>query len=1126
MFGKPYLFFSICLLLLLGSCKGRDTLFTSKKPSETGLFFQNKLDERADFNILNYLYYYNGGGVGIGDINNDGFQDIYFTSNLESNKLYMNLGGLRFKDITAETGVTGKADWTTGVSIADVNADGWLDIYICVLGDFEGKEGINELYINNGPSPATGQVTFTESAEEYGLDVSSFSTQAAFFDYDNDGDLDMYLLNHAIHSTESYAPRSVMMMQKASAAGDKLFRNELDKGRKRFVEVTPASGILSTPIGFGLGIGCADINQDGWTDIYVSNDFHENDYLLINQKDGTFSEELSKWAGHTSKYSMGNDIADYNNDGLPDIVTLDMLPHQPEVLQRSMAEDHYDLREIILKNGYHQQLSRNCLQLNKGDRFSEIASFAGVEASDWSWAPLLADLDNDGLKDLYISNGIYRRPNDLDYLNYTSQKAIKMVMGSKVEGISRKLIEIMPQNPISNMAFRNSGKLAFTDETVSWGLDVPSHSNGAAYADLDNDGDLDLVLNNINEKVLLFENSTSERADGGEYLQIHFEGNHLNTTGIGAKAIIKHHGNTYYQEQMPARGFMSSMSHVVHFGLGKVSTLDSLWIIWPGGAFQLLENVPANQRIKVRQGDASGNYYKTLINKSKEARLFKRTEAIAFDYKHEENVFHDVYREYLVPRLVSTEGPGVAVGDIDNDGLEDVFFTNAQHQSAVMFRQQPNGEFVSVNEALLLKDSLYEGVDAVFFDADDDHDLDLFVVSAGNDYKQGDAPLMDRLYSNDGEGNFTESKHAIPNLYTNTSCVRPSDYDKDGDTDLFLGGRVIAGSYGVSPKSYLLQNDGLGKFTLEDIPAGLSEAGMVTDAVWADVDNNGWEDLVVVGEWMAIKIYLNHNGVLSLSSGHFAKSTAGWWNCIIADDFDNDGDLDLAAGNVGLNTKLEASPEQPVRLYLKDFDANGSIDPVMTCYIQGKEYPFATKDVLSKQLVPLKKSFPSYSAFAGTTLDKLFTPGQLTGAVVKEAVEFRSMYFENTGAGKFISYPMPAEANFSPVMSMVAKDVNRDGLEDLIIGGNFYGFTPGMSVQDASHGLLLINKGSNGFEPLDHHSSGIMIEGQVRDMDWINTANHGTVLVIARNNEPVLLFEVQKDMKFTSRIDEGSGKDK
>ena len=393
MFGKPYLFFSICLLLLLGSCKGRDTLFTSKKPSETGLFFQNKLDERADFNILNYLYYYNGGGVGIGDINNDGFQDIYFTSNLESNKLYMNLGGLRFKDITAETGVTGKADWTTGVSIADVNADGWLDIYICVLGDFEGKEGINELYINNGPSPATGQVTFTESAEEYGLDVSSFSTQAAFFDYDNDGDLDMYLLNHAIHSTESYAPRSVMMMQKASAAGDKLFRNELDKGRKRFVEVTPASGILSTPIGFGLGIGCADINQDGWTDIYVSNDFHENDYLLINQKDGTFSEELSKWAGHTSKYSMGNDIADYNNDGLPDIVTLDMLPHQPEVLQRSMAEDHYDLREIILKNGYHQQLSRNCLQLNKGDRFSEIASFAGVEASDWSWAPLLAEVD-------------------------------------------------------------------------------------------------------------------------------------------------------------------------------------------------------------------------------------------------------------------------------------------------------------------------------------------------------------------------------------------------------------------------------------------------------------------------------------------------------------------------------------------------------------------------------------------------------------------------------------------------------------------------------------------------------------------------------------------------------------
>ncbi|MCG8318957.1 MAG: VCBS repeat-containing protein [Cytophagales bacterium] len=1113
---KKNAYLSVLASLLLFLIKGCNStveshLFIQKKPSETGLLFQNNLDEEADFNILNYLYYYNGGGVGIGDFNNDGLQDIYFTANLEGNKLYLNQGTLRFEDITEEAGVKGRADWSTGVSIADVNADGWLDIYICGLGDFEGKKGTNELYINNGPSPATGQLTFTESAREYGLDVSSLSTQAAFFDYDHDGDLDMYLLNHAIHSTDAYAPRSAMLTRTEAAVGDKLFKNELDKGQKHFVEVTSTSGILRTPIGFGLGIGCADIDQDGWTDIYVSNDFHENDYLLINQKDGTFSEELSKWVGHTSKYSMGNDIADYNNDGLPDIMTLDMLPYQPEILQKSMAEDHYDLREIILKNGYHRQLSRNCLQLNRGDGFAEIASFAGVEASDWSWAPLWADLDNDGLKDLYITNGIFRRPNDLDYLNYTSQKAIKLVMGSKTASISRKLIEAMPQNPIANMAFKNSGKLTFTNETMSWGLDVPSHSNGAAYADLDNDGDLELILNNINEPALLFENKANDRPDRGTYLQIRFEGNNLNTTGIGAKAIIKHQGNTYYQEQMPVRGFISSMSHMVHFGLGKLTSIDSLWIVWPGGAYQLFENVPTNQMMKIKQSDASGHYYETITYKSKENALFEKIIGEMFDYKHQENAFHDVYREYLVPRLLSTEGPGMAVGDINNDGLDDVFFTNAQRKAAKMFTQLPDGEFVAVNQTLFEEDRIYEGVAAEFFDVDNDGDLDLFVGSAGNDYKDGEAPLQDRLYMNDGVGNFTKARNAIPDLFFNTACVAPKDYDKDGDIDLFIGSRAIAGSYGISPESYLLQNDGYGKFTTAGIPRELSKAGMITDAVWADVDNNGWDDLIVVGEWMSIMICLNNEGVLSPSSGHFAEKSEGWWNCVIADDFDNDGDMDLVAGNVGLNTKPEASADRPVRLYVKDFDDNGSTDPVMTCYMQGKEYPFATKDVLSRQLVFLKKKFTTYSAFAGTTLGQLFTPEQLEGAIVKEAVEFRSMYFENKGEGKFRAVPLPLEANFSPIMSMVSRDINGDGLKDLITGGNFYGFTPGMSVQDAGHGLLLINKGGNGFEPLDHHRSGIMMEGQIRAMHWITLVNGSTALLAARNNESVILLNMRKE---------------
>ncbi|MCG8308453.1 MAG: VCBS repeat-containing protein [Cytophagales bacterium] len=1099
----------VSLLFLLSVCarKEEDPLFVVKKPAETGIHFQNNLDDRASFNILNYLNYYNGGGVGIGDFDNDGLQDIYFTSNLEDNKLYINQGGLKFKDITDRAGVKGAADWATGVSIADVNADGWQDIYVCGLGDFEGKKGTNELFINNGPSSETGQITFTESAKSYGLDVSSFSTQAAFFDYDNDGDLDMYLLNHALHTVKSYAPREVMMTRTSSVTGDRLFRNELDKGRQHFMDVTASSGIVSTPVGFGLGITCSDINGDGWTDIYVSNDFHENDYLLINRQDGTFSEELPEWIDHVSKYSMGNDVADYNNDGLVDILTLDMLPHHPEVLQKSMAEDHYDLREIISKNGYHPQLSRNCLQLNQGGKFSEIGPLAGIEATDWSWAPLLADLDNDGLKDLYVTNGIWRRPNDMDYLAYTAQAAIRSVVHAKIEGISRRLIEIMPHNPISNLAYKNSGALTFADQTRSWGLEIPSHSNGGAYADLDNDGDLELILNNINEPALLFENKAADIENKNGFLQIRFEGNNLNTAGIGAKVIIRHQGGIYYQEQMPVRGFMSSMSPVVHVGLGEFAKVDSLLIVWPGGAFQLLEQVPVNRMLTVKQSDASGNYYATLSAVPEGTGRFKEMKDVGFDYIHKENVFHDVHREPLIPRLVSTEGPGMAVGDVNNDGLADVFLTNAQDAPAGMFMQEPGGNFVLVNETLFEDDRGYEGVDAVFFDVDNDDDVDLFVVSAGNDYRAGEGLLRDRLYRNDGRGNFTRSE--LPDLCFNTGCVKPEDYDRDGDVDLFLGGRVVSGHYGVSPRSYLLQNDGTGKFSEAAIPGSLSEAGLVTDAVWADVDNDGWADLVVVGEWMGIRIYLNEGGVLRSEYGHLSERTRGWWNCVVSEDYDNDGDADLVAGNVGLNTKLEASPEEPVRLYVKDFDFDGRSDPVLTGYMQGAEYPFATRDVLNRQLKFLKRKFPSYSAYAGTTLERLLTPEQLEGAVVREAVEFRSMYLENMGDGSFEARPLPLEANFAPVMRLVSGDVDGDGFKDLVLGGNFHGFTPGMGRQDASHGLLLLNKRGEGFESEGHVRSGIRVKGQVRAMEWIPLSTGKTALILARNNDAVVLLEMQ-----------------
>ncbi len=1101
-------FFLLLVFVIISSCVKHEPMFVLKETIHTGLEFKNNLDEKAAFNILNYVNYYNGGGVAVGDFNNDGLQDIFFTSNLESNKLYQNFGNLKFKDITTKAKVQGASDWSTGVSVADVNGDGWLDIYVCGMGGYGGKNSVNELYINNGSLTNNNEISFTESAKQYGLDVTSYSIQAAFLDYDNDGDLDMYLLNNSFKSSSSFASKEVMLARRDTIIGDKLFRNELNKGEQRFTEVSASSGILNSPIGFGLGITCSDINQDGWIDIYISNDFHENDYLYINQQDGTFSEELSKWISHTSKYSMGNDVADYNNDGLPDIVTMDMLPYDPKVLQKSLAEDHYDLRSIILKNGYHPQLARNCLQLNKGGKFSEIAPLAGIEASDWSWAPLFADLNNDGFKDLYVSNGIYRRPNDLDYLKYTSNNAVKSVIGLKLDNISQKLISTMPQNPIPNMAFKNSGTFSFTNEAQTWGLDKPSHSSGTVYADLDNDGDLELIVNNINENAFLFKNNTVEQLpDSSSYLQIRFKGNNANTMGIGAKAIIKHQGETFYTEHTSTRGFLSSMANETHIGLGVHKTIDSLLVVWPGATYQVLKNVSTNQKLEVSQNEASGNYY-TDVSKTleKETTYFEENLA-SIAYEHKENTFHDIHREFLIPRKVSTEGPGMAVGDVDGNGLDDIFLTNAKGEVPKMFLQQPNGSFIVANQELFAKETNYEGVDAAFFDADNDNDLDLFIASAGNEYKEGNMLLEDRFYINNGNGIFKKSLGSIPKTYHNASCVKPRDYDNDGDIDIFIGGRVVAGKYGITPKSRLLKNNGHGIFEEVSIPKTLSEVGMVTDAVWTDINSDGWEDLIIVGEWMSITIFLNEKGTLISSSS--LKDSTGWWNTIVADDFDNDGDIDLVAGNVGNNTVLKVTKETPVRLYIKDFDNNGSLDPILSHYMEGKEYPFATKDVLNQQLVYLKKQYTSYAAYSGTTIQTLFTPKQLEGSIIKKAVEFQSMYYENKGNGMFESIPLPIEANMAPINNMVVHDVNKDGLKDIILGGNFYDFMPGMGTQDASHGLLLINTGKNRFEAINHRESGILLEGQVRAMDWIELANGLTGLVVAKNNAAAVILNIK-----------------
>jgi enediyne biosynthesis protein E4 len=1095
----------VLILVVVASCKPKETgkpLFSLLPASETKVDFVNRLEETEQFNIIEYLYFNNGAGVAAGDINNDGLVDLYFTSNQQPNALYINKGNLRFENITEAAGVAGEGDWKTGVTMADVNGDGYLDIYVCQVGKYKGLEGRNQLFINQG------NLTFKEEAKEYGLDFQGFSTQAAFFDYDLDGDLDMYLLNHSVHTARSYGNTN-LRFDRDPLAGDRLYRNDEVEGRRIFRDVTAEAGIYSSQIGYGLGVNVADISNDGYPDIYISNDFHENDYLYINNGNGTFTEQLTSSMGHTSRSSMGNDVGDINNDGLLDVIVLDMLPDEEKIRKQSGGEDDYELAEIKRSYGYYYQFVRNTLQLNLGGgMFSEIGLLAGVYSTDWSWSPLFCDVDNDGWKDLFITSGIYRRANDLEYVRFLTG-GNRFFPKQDNKGVTDKtLYEKMPLYPNVNYMFRNNGDLTFSNKVREWGFEDRSYSNGSTYADLDNDGDLDLVVNNINGPVFIYKNNASVQLKN-HYLSVKLKGNGLNIRGTGVRVTVYCGGQQQVAEQFATRGFMSSTSDVLHFGLGMATTIDSLVMRWPGNAEQRIKNIPADQIITLERDQAMVPANKEIQVAGK--KLFTSVNITGLEYRHQEDPYSDFKREKLIPHSLSAEGPALAVGDVNGDGRDDLLVGGAKGQATRIYIQKPDGSFRPLTMPVLEQEAYAEDVDAAFFDADGDGDEDLYLVRGGNEIPTGNPLLSDRMLINDGKGGFTPCEPgALPDLKHNGSCVRPADFDSDGDIDLFVGSRSLPGAYGWTPFQFLLENDGQGHF--KDVTGeraeGLRIAGMVTDAVWTDYDRDGDPDLVVTGEWMRITVFRNdkkHFTEVTAAAG--LEETSGWWNCIEAADVDGDGDIDLIGGNLGLNSILKASPAEPVEMYLSDFDNNGSLDQVICSYQQGTSYPVASFDELKSQIGGLDKKFPSYTAFAGRTTADIFGKSALEQSVLKKAVLFESCLFVNNGDGTFTKKTLPTNAQFSPVRGILAQYVDHDGNSDLLVVGNNYAVRPSYGRYDASYGWFLKADTSHTYKALMPAQSGFIVKGDARKIRRI-TINAKPYVVVAVNNGELQIFEL------------------
>lgn len=1073
-------------------------LFTLLDKKDTKINFVNQLKDDFRVNLYDYVNVYNGGGVAIGDINNDGLQDVYFTSNMVSNRLYLNKGNMEFEDISKKANVSGEGGWSTGVTMVDINNDGYLDIYVCRAFNDENPElRKNLLYVNNR------DMTFTEKAKEYGINDGNHSTQALFLDYDLDGYMDLYVGNH---------PREYIIKDKVSRfkkrenppldMTDHLYHN---KGNGSFEDVTTASGVLNHC--FTLGVISSDINNDGWPDIYVAVDHAEPDYYYVNNGNGTFSNQVDYAMKHISNFGMGIDVADINNDALLDIVVLDMMAQdnfRQKTQMGSMAPERF---WNLVSVGYHYQYMRNTLQLNNGNGiFSEIGQLSGISKTDWSWAALLADFDNDGYKDLFVCNGYRRdrRDNDLAIKIAKTAASTNATTREELLKITYELSKEMPAVPLVNYFFKNNGDLSFSNVSSQYGITKPSFSNGAAYGDLDNDGDIDLVVSNLDGESFVYRNN-AKAINKYHNLRVKLVGNSLNTQGIGAKVTVKYGEELQYQELTLTRGFQSSVENYIHFGLKEQQQVDELKVEWPDGKVQNILNVQADQIIAIYQKDATPVVKETTIIAQ---NLFEEvTDSDQAKFEHKENKYDDYAKEVLLPHRMSQFGPKMAVGDVNSDGKEDFYLGGAAKQAGALYLQTGNKTFSLSSEQPWAKDSEQEDIDAIFFDADSDGDLDLYVVSGGNEFQLNSPLLEDRIYTNDGKGNFTKTKGALPKMLESGGCVVPGDYDNDGDLDLFVGGRQIPGKYPFPAKSYVLQNDN-GRFT--DITASfapdLMKPGMVTSAIWTDFDNDKNLDLIVVGEWMPIGIYRNNgNRLESMTDSYGMGNTSGWWNKIIAGDFDNDGDPDYVVGNLGLNYKYKATEKEPFHLYAHDFDENGSLDIVLGYFNNGICFPLRGRECSSQQIPSLTKKFPSYKEFASADLRDVYG-AKLDKALHYEAKMFASVYIQNDGNGNFLIKALPIEAQFSSVRAIISNDFDKDGKLDLLIGGNFYVSEVETGRADASIGLYMKGDGLGEFYPVNVNQSGFNAHLDVRDIALINN-NSTPMVLVANNNDKMQFFE-------------------